>query len=431
MLGESAMVDGASIDSRSEVAGRLFVPIVAARDGHEFVDAALAAGAPAYLTMHDDQSGRSAVRVADTLDALLDLGRLARRHLGDRVVGVTGSVGKTSTKDLLAAVLETQWRTSANRASFNNEMGVPLTLLNAPDDTEAVVTEMGARGIGHIAMLCDVAAPTVGVVTAIEGAHLEQFGSVEQIAVAKGELVEALPHTGVAILNGDQPLVAGLAHRTRARVVRYGVVEQGVEVAAERVVLDDELRSRFELRSEWGNVAVRLAVRGRHQLGNALAAAAAGLAMGLSVEQVAEGLAEATLSPMRMDLRRRADGLLVLDDSYNANPASTSAALRSLAELPARRRIAVLGVMAELGRDEVAGHGRVAHLADELGISVIAVGTEAYGAQVDDQVDDVDAARRALERLGLGAGDVVLVKGSRVAGLERLAHALLGQNADH
>ena len=425
VLGEVADVDGASIDSRGDVAGRLFVPIVAERDGHDFIDTALAGGARAYLTSREDRSGRPAVRVSDTLDALLDLGRLARKHLGDRVIGVTGSVGKTSTKDLLASVLETTWRTTANKASFNNEMGVPLTLLEAPDGTEAVITEMGARRVGHIAMLCDVASPTVGIVTAIEGAHIEQFGSLEQVAVAKGELVEALPHTGIAVLNADQELVAALASRTRAQVVRYGVHVRDAHVIADDLVLDDELRARFILRSPWGSMPVRLAVRGRHQVGNALAAAATGLALGIPIEQVAEGLAGAALSPMRMDLRRRDDGLMVLDDSYNANPASTSAALHALSELSVQRRVAVLGVMAELGVDEEAGHSLVADLARSLDIAVISVGTDAYRGSGVEQVDDVGAAVEALERLGLGDGDAVLIKGSRVAGLERVAQWLL------
>jgi UDP-N-acetylmuramoyl-tripeptide--D-alanyl-D-alanine ligase len=424
VIGDVVEVEGASIDTRGDVAGRLFVPIVAARDGHDFIDTAVATGAAAYLTSRDDRSGRPAVRVDDTLDALLDLGRLARRHLGDRVVGITGSVGKTSTKDLLAAVLGTTWRTTANKASFNNEMGVPLTLLDAPDGTEAVITEMGARGVGHIAMLCDIASPTVGIVTAIEGAHLEQFGSLEQVAVAKGELVEALPHTGTAVLNADQDLVASLASRTRAQVVRYGVHARSADVVAEGVTLDDELRARFTLRSAWGSTPVRLAVRGRHQVGNALAAASAGLALGVSIERVGEALAGASLSPMRMDLRRRADGLLVLDDSYNANPASTSAALHAMAELPVRRRVAVLGVMAELGADEAAGHERVARLAESLGVDVIAVGSDAYGGPGVERVADVAAARERLGELGLGDGDAVLVKGSRVAGLERVAQWL-------
>lgn len=427
-LGDATQVDGASIDSRGDVSGRLFVPIVAARDGHDFIDDAVRSGASAYLTARDDPTGRPAVRVEDTLQALLDLGRLARGRLGDRVVGITGSVGKTSTKDLLASVLATTWATTANRASFNNEMGVPLTLLGAPDGTEAVVTEMGARGIGHIALLCDVARPTIGIVTAVEGAHLEQFGSIEEIALAKGELVEALPRDGFAVLNADNPFVEKMAARAVANVVRYGQHAADVAVGAERVKLDDDLRPSFRLTSSWGSRDVRLAARGRHHVGNALAAAAAGLAAGVDLDRVVDALASASLSPMRMDVRRRADGLVVIDDTYNANPASMEAALRSLGELPGERRVAVLGPMAELGPGAADAHRSITELAGDLGIDVIAVGTADYGSGAR-RAEDHLAALDDLRSRSLGAGDVVLVKGSRVARLERVAHALLDSSA--
>ena len=404
------------------------MPIVAERDGHDYIDDACRGGAAAYLTTQEDGTGRPAVRVPDTLAALLDLGRFARGKVPDRVVGITGSVGKTSTKDLLAAVLGARWTTTANRASFNNEMGVPLTLLDAPDKVEAVVVEMGARGVGHIAQLCEVARPTVGIVTAVEGAHLEQFGSLAQVARAKGELIEALPADGWAVLNADHPLVAEMAPRSPAPVIRYGLHAPDVEVSAESLRVDDELRTSFVLRSSWGSCEVRLAARGRHQVGNALAAAAAGLALGVPLDDLAEALGGATLSPMRMDVRRRGDGLLLVDDSYNANPASTAAALRALAELPSTRRVAVLGVMAELGPGSAAAHHEVAALAESLDIQVVAVGTDAYGADVQ-RVDDHQGALKVLAAADLGAGDVVLVKGSRVAGLEGVALALLADGA--
>lgn len=426
-LGPVVDVDGASIDSRTDVAGQLFVPIVADRDGHDFVDDAVAAGAPAYLTARDDATGRPAVRVDDTLVALAALGRHARDRLeeraGTRVVGVTGSVGKTSTKDLLAAVLATTYETSANAASFNNELGVPLTLVGAADDTGAVVVEMGARGIGHIAHLCALARPTVGVVTAVAGAHLEQFGSVAEVAVAKGELVEALPATGTAVLNADWDLVAGLAVRTGASVLRYGIDRTDVDVHAENLRLDGELRPDFTLRTPWGSAPVRLAARGAHQASNALAAAAAGLAVGVELDAVVEALGTATLSPMRMDVRRRADGLLVIDDSYNANPTSMEAALRALAALDVKRRVAVLGEMAELGATSAADHRAIAELAASLGIAVIAVGTGAYGPSAH-AVGGTGEVVILLGGAELGDGDAVLVKGSRVAGLEAVARRL-------
>jgi UDP-N-acetylmuramoyl-tripeptide--D-alanyl-D-alanine ligase len=424
-LGAVVGIDGASIDSRSDVGGRLFVPIVAERDGHVFIDAALDAGATAYLTARADTTGRPAVQVDDTLRALGDLGRLARTRLADRVVGVTGSVGKTSTKDLLAAVLTTTYRTCANEASFNNEMGVPLTLLSAAEDTEAVVTEMGARGIGHIAMLCALARPTVGVVTAIAGAHLEMFGSVAEVAVAKGELVEALPASGTAVLNADFDLVAGLATRTEASVLRYGIDRADVDVHAEGLALGDDLRPRFTLRSPWGSAPVHLSAHGAHQASNALGAAAAGLAVGVELEAVVDALGRAALSPMRMDVRRRADGLVVIDDTYNANPTSMAAALRALAAVDAKRRIAVLGEMAELGATSADEHRAIADLAGSLGIAVIAVGTTQYGpgTHVVGGTGEVVILLGGAG-VGLGDGDAVLVKGSRVAGLESVARRL-------
>jgi UDP-N-acetylmuramoyl-tripeptide--D-alanyl-D-alanine ligase len=418
--GADVIVRGAAIDSRRIAGGELFVPIVAERDGHDFVLSALAAGAAAYLTAHGPLAGvdAPAIEVSDTAAALLELGRHARSRLPERVVAITGSVGKTSTKDLLRAVLSGTWHTVANEASFNNELGVPLTLLGAPDAVEAVVVEMGARGPGHIRTLCDVARPTVGVVTVVQGAHLELFGDLEAVAAAKGELVEALASDGVAVLNADDHRVAAMASRTEATVVTFG--EAG-DVRAEGVRLDAELRPSFHLRSPWGDADVALAARGRHQVVNALASAATGLALGVHPEAVAAALHTAALSSMRMQLDVTASGLRVLNDAYNANPTSMRAALEALAALGARRRVAVLGVMAELGPGGDAEHLAIAAQAAELGIRVVAVDAAAYGPSVE-HVASVDAALASVA--DLGEGDAVLVKGSRVAALERVAARL-------
>ncbi len=420
--GPDVQVDKAGIDSRAATPGMLFVPIVAARDGHDFIASAVAGGAAAYLTERapDPGLGATAIQVADTAVALADLGREARRHFPDRVVGVTGSVGKTSTKDLLAGVLETTFVTAASEKSFNNELGLPLTMLGAPDDTEAVVLEMGARGVGHIALLCEIASPTVGVLTRVEGVHLEMFGSLEDVARAKGELVEALPSDGLAVLNADHPVVAAMASRTQARVLRYGLAADA-DVRAADVVLDDQLRASFRLLTPWGSASVALGARGEHQVPNALAAAAAGGGLGVPVEAIAAGLAGARLSGLRMELSTTDAGVVVINDAYNANPTSMAAALGSLARLAARRRFAVLGTMAELGPDGPAAHREIARQARELGITVIAVDEPAYGDDVL-HAAGVDGAVAALGELG--DGDAVLVKGSRVAALERVAQAL-------
>lgn len=416
--GPDTTVSGAAIDSRSVTPGQLFVPIVAERDGHRFVPAALQAGASGYLTVEAPVGG-TAVVVDDTVAALAALGSHARRQLGGHVIGVTGSVGKTSVKDLLAAALSARWRTSASVRSFNNELGVPLTLLNAPAGTEALVVEMGARSVGQVKALCDVAAPTVGVVTLVAAVHTEAFGTLDDVATAKGELVESLPADGAAVLNADDPRVAAMAGRTRARVTTFG--ETG-DVRAEALVLDDELRPSFRLVTPWGAVEVRLAVRGAHMVTNALAAAAAALACDVPLESLPETMGRAELSPWRMELMRTQAGGVVLNDAYNANPTSMAAALRSLAALPARRRVAVLGLMAELGERSDEDHRAVGALARDLGLKVVGVGVPAYGGET---VDTLEQAADAVG--GVGDGVAVLVKGSRVAGLERLAALIAGR----
>jgi UDP-N-acetylmuramoyl-tripeptide--D-alanyl-D-alanine ligase len=416
LVGPDVEVDGVTADSRTVVPGNLFVPVVAARDGHDFVGDALAAGAAAYLTARRPVGG-TAVVVADTTEALGALGVDARSRIVGPVVGVTGSVGKTSTKDLLASALARRFVTAASPASYNNELGVPLTLANAPDGTEAAVVEMGARGAGHIAALCRVARPTVGVVTCVAAAHTELFGSLDAVAAAKAELVEALPAEGTAVLNAADPRVAAMAGRTRAAVVTFG---PGGDVSARDVRLDDDLRPSFRLVGPWGEADVTLPLRGEHQVVNALAAATAALVVGVPLDDVALGLAAARPSPWRMELHRTPGGALVVNDAYNANPASVEAALRALSRIAADRRIAVLGPMAELGPGSAEAHRAVGELARELGIRVVAVGAPDYGAE------DVGSVEAALAAIGpLRQGDAVLVKGSRVAGLERLAEALL------
>jgi UDP-N-acetylmuramoyl-tripeptide--D-alanyl-D-alanine ligase len=420
--GPDVEIDGAAIDSRLVVGGELFVALHAARDGEDFVDDAVKAGAVAYLTAAAPRPGpATAIRVDDTSAALTALAAAARDLLPPRVVGITGSVGKTSTKDLLAAALARRWVTSASPRSFNNELGVPLTVLNAPEGCEALVVEMGARGAGHIAALCRVARPGVGVVTTVGLSHTAYFGSLQEVARAKGELVETLPPDGTAVLNADVALVAAMARRTEARVLTFGVRDAG-DVRAEAVDVDAELVPSFRLRSPWGDADVRLAVRGEHQVANAVAAAAAALACGASVDEVAAGLGDAHLSPWRMQLDHAPSGALVLNDAYNANPLSAETALRALSRLPVERRTAVLGVMAELGEEGPAEHRRIAALAAELGIRLIAVAAPGYGGE---QAAD---AGEALARLGpVGRGDAVLVKGSRAAGLEGLAGTLAGR----
>jgi UDP-N-acetylmuramoyl-tripeptide--D-alanyl-D-alanine ligase len=415
-----------STDSRQLEPGSLFVPIKAQRDGHQFVEAALANGATGYLAevghpLAAGMAGGVAIEVEDTSTALLDLGRAARRRLAGPTIGITGSVGKTSTKDFLAAALRTRWRVTANVQSFNNELGVPLTLANADADTEVTVVEMGARGVGHIALLCEVARPSVGIVTAVAPVHTEAFGSIEAVAEAKGELIEALPANGTAILNLDDERVAAMARRASGTVITYSANGRAsANVAAMNVRVGDDLRATFELFTPSGRAPVTLAARGVHQVGNALAAAAAALRCDVPFADVVTALQTASVSHWRMEFHNAPSGAVVVNDAYNANPASMAAALQALASLPARRRLAVLGGMAELGDLEEPEHHRVAELARQLDIEVVAYGTDLYGAP---RADDFDAAVAALGPLG--EGDAVLVKASRVVELQRLVPRLL------
>jgi UDP-N-acetylmuramoyl-tripeptide--D-alanyl-D-alanine ligase len=433
LIGPDVTVDGASIDSRSLVAGQLFVPIVAARDGHGFIGAAVDAGAAAYLTTEPVAEERaSAVVVADTAASLLELGRVARDRIGDAgggVIGITGSVGKTTTKDLVRACLAAAFPTAASERSYNNELGVPLTLLNTADDVRWVVLEMGARGIGHIAQLAEVARPDVGIVTSVAMAHVEYLGDLDGVARAKSELVAALPDSGVAVLNFDDPRVAAMGSQCGCPVVGYSVAGVGeAEVRAEDVMLDEDLRPRFRLVTPSRVGDVRLSLAGAQQVSNALAAAAAALWCGVGFDEVVAALGSVEAPALRMEVRRapgpgdgggRGPALIV--DCYNANPASTEAALRALASLAADRRVALLGLMAELGAVTAGEHRRLAALAEELGIEVVGYETDLYG---EARVDGVDAAVALLR--GVGPGDAVLVKGSRVARLEDVVRAYEG-----
>ncbi|HEY6472580.1 MAG TPA: UDP-N-acetylmuramoyl-tripeptide--D-alanyl-D-alanine ligase [Acidimicrobiales bacterium] len=430
LVGPDVVVDGASIDSRSLRLGQLFVPIVAARDGHEFVGTAVASGAPAYLTAHpsvvDESVGGTAIVVDDTSAALMRLGVLARERVSGGVIGITGSVGKTTTKDLVRACLATAFPTAASEQSFNNELGLPLTLLNAPDDARWVVLEMGARGPGHIAKLAEVARPDVGIVTSVAMAHIEFFGDLDGVARAKSELVAALPETGVAVLNFDDPRVAGMRSQCRGPVVGFSAAGVGeAEVRAEGVSLDEELRPAFRLVSPWGEADVRLALHGVQQVSNALAAAATALWCGVPLEGVVQALASVDAPALRMEVRHEAGGgPTLIVDCYNANPASTEAALRSLAALTADRKLALLGLMAELGATTEPEHRRLAELAESLGVEVVGYETELYGRA---RVDDVGSAVALLR--GLGPGDAALIKGSRVARLEDVVRAYEGSGS--
>jgi UDP-N-acetylmuramoyl-tripeptide--D-alanyl-D-alanine ligase len=368
------------------------------------------------------------VVVTDVTDSLGLLARDNLDHSSALVIGVTGSHGKTSVKDLLAHLLEPSGPTIAPVGSFNNLWGVPLTVLRTDSSTRFLVVEMGARGVGHIAELCQIAPPDIGVVLNVGTAHLGEFGSPEGIALAKGELVEALPADGVAVLNADDRLVAAMAERTTARLLTFGV---SGDVAVGAVTLDDAGEPHFTLAHEGVVAEVHVPQIGAHHAMNAAAAAAAAIAAGLDLSTIAERLGTAgASSPMRMERHVRADGLVVINDAYNANPESMAAALRAVADIGHGHAVAVLGEMLELGDRSADAHREIGRLAADLGFArVLVIGQGAApiadgAGTIAELVEDVDVAISTLSA-SLHTDDVVLVKASRGGRLERVAQALL------
>ncbi|MGH3744008.1 MAG: UDP-N-acetylmuramoyl-tripeptide--D-alanyl-D-alanine ligase [Mycobacteriales bacterium] len=413
--------DTVVIDSRAARPGALFVALAGDHvDGHDFVENARAAGAVAALV--ERPVGTPHLLVPDAVQALAALASAHRDRLSARVTGVTGSAGKTSTKDLLAAVLAESGPTVAPPGSFNNDLGAPLTVLRADRATRHLVVEMGARAVGDVARLSAMARPNTAVVLNVGSAHLGEFGSREAIAAAKGELVDAA--TDLAVLNADDPLVAAMSTRARAAVRTFGATG---DVRAESVDLDAGGRPVFRLVAPEGSTPVRMLLVGAHQVGNALAAATVGLAEGLPIEVVGAALNRSRpASRWRMEVTETAAGVTVVNDAYNANPESMRAALDALTAMKAGRRLAVLGPMAELGDAADEAHAEVTRYARSLDVDrVVAVGAPAYGA--DDDVPDVDAAA-VLLAAELRPGDVVLVKASRAAALDRLAARLVRQD---
>ncbi|MBX5464290.1 MAG: UDP-N-acetylmuramoyl-tripeptide--D-alanyl-D-alanine ligase [Clostridia bacterium] len=435
LLGDAgALATGAAADSRELRPGDLFVALPGSRaDGHDFLPQAWRAGATVALVRRDPgplPPGRAAVQVTDSRQALEELARAHRRRWGGPVVAVTGSVGKTSTRDLVAAVLATRFHVLRAERNFNTEVGVPLTLLRLEPGHEAAVLELAMRGPGEIRTLARIAEPETGVVTRIAPVHLEFLGSMEAIARAKGELLEELPPSGRAVLSADDPWQAFMASLSRAPVLWYGrspaaqVRCQEVEAGAER--------SRFLLRLPDGrSVRVELPHPGEHMVWDATAAAAVGLVFGLEPEEVAAGLARAELTGHRNRLLR-AGAWTVLDDCYNSSPASLEAALAVLARAPGRRW-AVLGDMLELGPEAERYHREAGERAGAYGLALlVAVGAwaetmaeAARRAGVPEAIAVADAGEAAaLARERVRPGDTVLVKGSRALELERVVEAL-------
>jgi len=436
-----AVADSVVIDSRKAGPGSLFAALPGENvDGHGFATAAIAGGAVAVLASRP--VGAPALIVPDVPGAMADLARAVVAALpGLTVAGITGSVGKTTTKDLTAQLVERLGPTVAPYESYNNEIGHPLTVLRVTADTRYLVLELSARGPGHIAQLCAIAPPRLGAVLSVGHAHAGEFGGLDEVARAKGELPAALPPGGVALLNADDPRVLAMAERTAARVVTFGL-RPGATVRADGVTLGRDGRPAFTLVTPAGTAPVRLRLLGAHNVVNALAAAAIAGELGMPVAETAEGLSAATpRSKWRMEVTERADGVTVINDAYNANPEGMAAALETLATVArGRRAIAVLGPMNELGDESQRRHEEAGGLAARAGVAgLIVVGENAApmltGAKAERSwrgelisVPDAESAVTALGNL-LGPGDVVLVKASRTIGLERVALALTGEAA--
>jgi UDP-N-acetylmuramoyl-tripeptide--D-alanyl-D-alanine ligase len=430
-----AVVTDVVVDSRQAAPGAMFVAIAGDRvDGHEFASAAFAGGACVALA---SRMLDGPCIVVD--DPVLALGRLAHwvrvHRLQCTVVGITGSSGKTSTKDLIAEVLSRRGRTVAAAGSFNTEVGVPLTILRADEATKYLVLEMGMRGEGHIQYLCEIALPSAGVLINIGLAHVGMLGTIEGVARAKGEILEGLPSEGFAVINADDAAVVAQARRTSASVVSFGTAASS-DVRATDVRLDDQARPSFTLHHDDQAVPVSLLLHGEHSVLNALAAAAVGVCLGVPIEDIAEALRAATpRSSWRMEVHESAEGWTIVNDAYNANPDSMRAALQALAAMGSGRRTwAVLGEMRELGDLSESQHEEVGRLVASLGIAnLICVGeatrpVEAGCAQESSTTRIMWASgpEEAIDLLRgeLAFGDVVLVKASRSIGLERVSEAL-------
>ena len=438
-------VDGYSIDSRTAKPGELFFAIVGPRlDGHEFVKAAVAGGVVAAVVAKGGAAkypdAPALIRVKDTTRALQDLGAHVRRARPLRVVGITGSAGKTTAKEMTAAVLGQRFPVLKSEGNLNNTYGLPLMLLRLEEIHEAAVLEMGMSSRGEITRLVEIADPDIGAILNVLRVHLEHFGTVQKIAEAKGELFQRMREDAVAVFNADDRLVARLGRAFPGPKISYGVTAKTARVRAEAIELEGLRGSRFILRSDGGSVPVSLALPGRHNVFNALAAASVGIVLGLQGEEIRRGLEAVRPASMRGVLHRLPSGVEVLDDSYNSNPAAMEQAIESLrTAAPRGRRVLVSGDMLELGPYERKAHARLGTQAAEAGIDLfIAVGPlsrrAADAARAAGGVDvrhfpDAETAA-AFVASDVRPGDLVLVKGSRGMKMERVVRALLLQNGD-
>jgi UDP-N-acetylmuramoyl-tripeptide--D-alanyl-D-alanine ligase len=438
------MIDGAAIDSRAVRGGEVFFAFGGAHtDGHRFVPDALTRGAAAAMIQEDIQediqdsvakpSAGALIRVEDTFTALHDLARFVRTKTPERLAGITGSAGKTTTKELLGAILASRFRTSWTAGNLNNLYGFPLSLLNVPDGTQWMVAEMGMSMPGELWQLSLLGRPDAAIFTVVRPVHLEFFGSVQAIAEAKSEILAGLSPGGFIVANADDPEVTRIAKRHGARVVWYGLGAEHADVRATHIAPEPNggIGSHFLLEAEGRSVEVRLPLHGLYNVENCAAAAAAAWALGLSLGEIAAAVSGVKPAAMRGVVHRTDQGFSVVDDSYNSNPDAVAKALESAAALPGKRRIALLGDMLELGPEGPRFHREAGEQAARLGFSpVVGVGelsrelAAGAGAGAVWLPDAAAAAEWAAAEVR--SGDVVLVKGSRGIGLDEVVRRLLG-----
>ena len=448
-LDSVARVAGVSIDSRTVRAGELFIAIHGPRhDGHDHVAGALECGALAAMVA-ESQLGRysdavrsKCVEVADTFVALKQLARAVREAWGGKIAGVTGSVGKTTTKEILAALLGTRFRVLKSEGNFNNEYGLPLTLFRLDETHQAAVLEMGMSRSGELSRLAEIARPDVGVVTRVAPAHLEFFASVEEISLAKRELIEGLNGSeSVAVLNADDPLVAGFASHAPGRVLTYGI-ENAADFRAGDIEDRGALGSAFVLAQGGKNVRVELALAGRHVISNALAALAAASVCGIGVAEVQDVLRNLRAPAMRGELLRFTNGAGLINDSYNSSPAALHAMIAVLAATPDyRRRILAAGEMRELGATSPELHREAGAFAAKTGKIDWVIGVAGDGAQIVEGAVAAGLPRARTKFFGsseeatkflldfVAPGDLLLVKGSRGVKMERVVEGLVAKHA--
>ena len=438
-----AIIEGAAIDSRAVRGGEVFFAFAGERtDGHRFVPDALARGASAAMVQEDlpTPPAGALIRVDDTFKALHDLARCVRARTPEKLVGITGSAGKTTTKELLGAILASRFRTAWTPGNLNNLYGFPLSLLNVPDGTQWMVAEMGMSTPGELRQLSLLGRPDVAVFTVVRPVHLEFFGTVAAIAEAKSEILAGLAPGGFIIANADDPEVTRIARRHGARVVWYGLrTDAAADVRARDLAPEPggAVGSRFVLEAGDQSTEVRLPLHGLYNVENCVAAAAAGWALGLSLAEIAAAVRGVKPASMRGVVHRAERGFLLIDDSYNSNPDAVEKALESAAAMAGmsgeRRRVAVLGDMLELGPEAPRFHRAAGERAARLGFSPVvavgelsrelAAGAAAAGAEAVWLADAKAAADWAAG--GVQRGDVVLVKGSRGVKLDRVVQRLL------